>query len=211
MSKWERASRILIRHLNISLRSLSQNDISKFCDFLLETKRRDGALYLIGAGRSLDVLKLFGARIMQDPINLVTQPLALLPKPHIGDVDSALICTGTGETAPVISITESWMKINKNIGLITSLASKKHNSRILELVTRPKSLIFLPGITKRDIERRRKRPHEIHSPLTEIFFKKTILIPSQTKFELAVLAFLESVITELYFICEENVNGDTMP
>lgn len=200
-TKWRRASDSLIRSLRRSIRNQNQNDISRFCGFLLGTKRRGGTLYLVGAGRSFDVLRIFGARIMQEPISLPAQPLALAPKPHIGDDDSILICTGTGETASVISAVENWMRINENIGLITSFAAKKYNSSILKLITHPKTLLLLPGVTKRDIMRRRGDPHEIHPPLSAIFHRYTILIPSQTKFELSVLALLECVVTELYHSC----------
>jgi ferredoxin-NADP reductase len=148
---------------------------------------------------------MFGARLMKPPISVMTRPLALSPKPHIEDIDSALICTGTGETRPVLSMARSWLHINKNVGLISSFAAKDYASKIFSHVTNPNVLILLPGITQHDIKRRRTHPDEIHTPLIELFYAETFFMPSPTIFELTVLLFLESVITQLFFECK----GDT--
>ena len=202
MSEWEKASKTLIANLQDSLKRSTQDEILQFCNFLLKTKSRGGAVYLIAAGRSLEVLRMFGARVMTSPISIVTRPLALSPKPQIEDIDSALICTGTGETATVFSMTKSWLDINKNVGLISSFAAKDYPSKIFSLVTKPNILILLPGIAPRDIERRRENPEEIHTPLLELFYDKTVFVPSPTIFELTTLLFLESIVTQLLFACK---------
>ena len=202
MPVWERAFEELLNHLRDSLKYLNPDDTLRFCNFILETKDNAGTLYLVAAGRSLDVLTIFGARLMQPPISLVARPLALSPKPQIAKVDSALICTGTGETGSVLSMSKSWQKINKNVGLITSLAAKKYPSKIFNVVKKPKVSIFLPGITGTDIERRRNKPDQIHSPLSDLFHDGIVFVPSPTKFELTSLLFLESIITELYNTCK---------
>jgi len=205
MSAWEKASKTLLANLQDSLKRSTPEEVSRFCSFVLETKSRGGAVYLLAVGRSLEVLRMFGARIMKPPISVVTRPLALAPKPHIEDIDSALICTGTGETATVLSMTKSWLAINKNVGLISSFSAKDCPSTIFSLVRKPNVLILLPGTTLRDIERRRKNPEEIHTPLLELFHDKTVFVPSPTLFELTALLFLESAVTQLFFACK----GDT--
>jgi hypothetical protein len=210
MSAWEQASKTLLKHLKFSLKHVDLGNVREFCSFLFDTKRKNGALYLIGAGRSLDVLTIFGARLMQDPINLVVRPLSLSPKPRIQDSDAALICTGTGETASVLSMAENWLKINKNAALITSPTAEKYASQIFKVIPHPKILILLPGMTKKDIIRRRENPTEIHPPLNE-HFKSGVLMPSPTKFELTSLLFLESVVTELYYHRLEAANAAKMP
>lgn len=210
MQTWEKASKALVRHLKFSTRQLDSNATSRFIKFLLGTRQRNGTVYLIGAGRSLDVLMIFGARLMKDPISLLVRPLALFPKPRIEDADAALVCSGTGETASVLSMIQSWVEINQNIGLLTSYAARKYASRIFQVVPNPSALILLTGITKKDIIRRRRYPTEIHPPLHG-HFKGGLLVPSPTKFELGSLLFLESVITELYYDCVGDTNADTMP
>lgn len=197
MAAWEKASKILIGNLQDSLRHPTPEQVARFCNFLQETKRRRGTVYLIAAGRSLDVLRMFAARVAKSPIDLYMRPIALLPKPQIKDEDSALICSGTGETESVISMTESWLDINENLALISSFAAKKKPSRIFSIVTKPKVLILLPGIKPRDIKRRRENPKEIFTPLLELYYDETVFVPSPTIFELAALIFLESIVKQL--------------
>jgi len=197
MSAWEKASKALITNLQDSLKRSTTDEVVRFCSFLMETKSRDGTVYYIAAGRSLEVLNMFRARIVRSPLNLAMRPLALSPKPQIKDEDSALICTGTGETAEVLSNTSNWLVINRNIGLISSFAARDFPSTIFSLVSKPNVLVLLSGITPKDIQRRKDHPDETLTPLLELYYDKTVFVPSPTIFELTALIFLESIIKQL--------------
>jgi hypothetical protein len=202
MSAWEKASKALIVNLQDSLKRSTVDEVMRFCSFLMETKSRGGTVYLIGAGRSLEVLMMFRARVVRSPLKFDLRPLPLFPKPQIEDGDSALVCTGTGETASVLSMTENWLAINRYVGLISSFAAQAFPSKIFSLVTRPNALVLLSGIAPRDIQRRRDNPEETLTPLLELYYDKTVFVPSPTIFELTALVFLESIIKQLLTTCQ---------
>jgi hypothetical protein len=202
MSEWKRASIETIRNLRISIKTQNQVEIIRFCSFLIQTRNNGGIVYLIAKGRSLDVLNMFGSRIKQPPIDIPNGSFSKA-KPRIRDVDSALICTGTGETDDVIRSARDWLKINQNVGLISSVAAKDYPSKIFSIVTHPNVIILLPGITRNNIDRRRKFPDEVHTPFSELFPNKDTLVPSPTIFELSAIHLLENLIPQLLKLSNE--------
>lgn len=204
--KWDEASKKISKHLINSLKNINKKQIIGLKKFIINVKKRKGTLYLIAEGRSMDVLSMFGSRLTQDPIKLNIHQLTREPKPKIEKEDATLILTGTGETGPVIFAVKNWIRVNKNIALITSSAAKKERSAIFDVIKNPKPLILLSGIEPEDIHWKKNNPNKIHPPtLDALFFEGKLTVPGPTKFEMLSLLFLESMISEIYF----TLRGDT--
>ncbi len=79
-----------------------------------------------------------------------------------------------------------------------AILTSNADSKLLSIVKKPEVLAVIPGITKKDIERRARHPEEIHPPMTTYFQNSEVKVPSPTKFELAVMLFLEGIVSELF-------------
>lgn len=190
----------IIKYVTSLGQSVDETDVGEFCKFILDTRNRSGRLFLCAEGRSMSILSLFGKRLAQDPLNIQVMPLALSSKPQIKDVDSVLICTGTGETQNVCFLAQNWVKMNNHVGLVTSAAAKEENARILGIVSsterRPEAIVFIPGTETDDVKRRREFPNEIY-PSLRYYLRERRNTVSASKFELGVLLFSEIVVLGL--------------
>ena len=195
MTDWKIAFYELLDFLGVSSKEINLEDAEAFIEFLKEVKRSSGTLYLVGAGRSLEVLSFVGHRLRQIPISMKVHSWEESFSPMIKDDDALLVLTGTGETKRVHAILDDWRDFkNENIALISSKIAVPEKSEIFSII-QPKVQILFPGITKEDIDWKRKNQGRIYPTLFDLFTNR---VPGPTKFEIFSLLFLESVVSELF-------------
>jgi len=193
LSVWGNSYYELVEHLRQRTGKISDGDVNNLVKFLNNIRSREGILYLIAAGRSMDVLRIFGARLRQIPIKLQVKSFMDTFKQKLANSDAILILTGTGETHDVNKIVKEW-DINNQIALISSKCAASTHTEIFDLVE-PEITVLLSGIEPRDIEWKRNNSGRTHPPLFDLYNGS---VPGPTKFEIESLVFLESIIAEMY-------------
>jgi D-arabinose 5-phosphate isomerase GutQ len=205
-SIWGKTTAQLVKHLGTILDNQYSVHANTLVRFLLDLRNQGGALYLIAAGRSLNVLDCFKVRLEQSPINIEVRRLILSSQPTIQKSDAALVCSGTGVTETVVRSAKAWSEINTNIAIITS---KAQNTKLRQAIPDPKVLILIPGIKPQDVTTREEKGREIPLSIDDIYDPDEPFELRPSNFEMATLLFLEGVVFELFLNIKEGAKQST--
>jgi len=170
----------LIQQLKRGLKNADEKDFYEFAKFFLQNKR----IYVTGAGRSGLVGKFFAMRLMHLGNKVFVLGETNTPSIQKGDI---LVCiSASGSTSSVVN---------------AATTAKKHAATILAITANPKGILqelsdFTVMINNRDNKRRKK--HNVND-------RKT---PLGTLFELSSLLYLETLISEIMYVC--NIDEETM-
>jgi len=173
-----------------------QQNIERIIELFKKAKSREMRVFLLGAGRDGDILKMFGTRLVQinfprGQVKVVTEegPFDLL----MGSHSLAICLSGRGFTSPTTDIAKVLKDQGAELILITS--NKK-----CELVKQkiPDVTLFIEGLTRFEF----KLSRHAYGPDQTIRFGKKH--PPPTLFEIAALCILECIISSLYFAQSTN-------
>lgn len=168
--------RTILRTLQKNLEVLSEKEIEKFINGLNQSKR----IFIIGAGRSGLVGRAFGMRLMHLDFNVFVVGDTITPAIEKGD--TLLAISGSGETSMVRVCAE---------------VAKRKKAKILAITGNlHSSLGKIADISvKIPINVKAKRPLSARDYYARELRGTTM--PLGTPFELAVMIFCDSIITEL--------------
>ncbi|MFX1301340.1 MAG: SIS domain-containing protein [Promethearchaeota archaeon] len=173
-----RAMQLITDNLQKNIEFLRENaaNVTKFVDIIEKTAREGHCVFVVGSGRSAMVGQMFQTRLehLNVPVYFITNSRSV---PHLHKGDLLLVISGSGRTAIVKAIIESYLDSNPQIISITSYP-ESWIGRMSDLVVK------LMGRTKVDVARREKG-------------EEASLTPEGTQFEIASAVFLDSVIAEL--------------
>jgi 6-phospho-3-hexuloisomerase len=161
---------------NIEFLRKNADNVIKFVDIIEKTAREGHCIFVVGSGRSAMVGQMFQTRLghLDIPVHFITNSRSV---PHLHKDDLLLVISGSGRTAIVKAIIESYLDQNPQIISITSYP-ESWIGRMSDLVVK------LIGRTKIDVARREKG-------------EEASLTPEGTQFEIASAVFLDGVIAEL--------------
>lgn len=161
---------------NIEFLRKNADNVSKFVDIIEKTARAGHCIFVVGSGRSAMVGQMFQTRLrhLNVPVHFITNSRSV---PHLHKGDLLLVISGSGRTAIVKAIIESYLDQNPQIISITSYP-ESWIGRMSNLAVK------LIGRTKIDVARREKG-------------EEASLTPEGTQFEIASAVFLDGVIAEL--------------
>jgi len=173
-----RAMQLITDNLQKNIEFLRENatNVTKFVDIIEKTAREGHCVFVVGSGRSAMVGQMFQTRLehLNVPVYFITNSRSV---PHLHKDDLLLVISGSGRTAIVKAIIESYLDSNPQIISITSYP-ESWIGRMSDLVVK------LIGRTKVDVARREKG-------------EEASLTPEGTQFEIASAVFLDGVIAEL--------------
>lgn len=173
-----RAMQLITDNLQKNIEFLRENadNVTKFVDIIEKTAREGHCVFVVGSGRSAMVGQMFQTRLehLNIPVYFITNSRSV---PHLHKDDLLLVISGSGRTAIVKAIIESYLDSNPQIISITSYP-ESWIGRMSDLVVK------LIGRTKVDVARREKG-------------EEASLTPEGTQFEIASAVFLDGVIAEL--------------
>lgn len=173
-----RAMQLITDNLQKNIEFLRENadNVTKFVDIIEKTAREGHCIFVVGSGRSAMVGQMFQTRLehLNVPVYFITNSRSV---PHLHKDDLLLVISGSGRTAIVKAIIESYLDSNPQIISITSYP-ESWIGRMSDLV------VNLIGRTKIDVARREKG-------------EEASLTPEGTQFEIASAVFLDGVIAEL--------------
>jgi 6-phospho-3-hexuloisomerase len=161
---------------NIDFLRKSKSKVMKFVDAIEKASQDGKCVFVVGSGRSAMVGQMFQTRLehLNIPVYFITNSRSV---PHLDKGDVLIVISGSGRTAIVKAIIESYLDQNPNILSITSYP-ESWIGRMSDLAVK------LQGRTKIDIARKEKG-------------EDASLTPEGTQFEIAAAVFLDGVIAEL--------------
>ena len=161
---------------NIELLRRHSKRVKQFVEIIEKTVKEGHNVFVVASGRSAMVGQMFQTRLehLDVPVFFVTNSRSV---PYLNKRDLLIVISGSGRTAIVKAIVESYLDQNPQIISITSYP-ESWIGRMSNLV------IPLIGRTKIDIERREKG-------------EQASLTPQGTQFEIACAVLLDGVIAEL--------------
>ena len=138
---------------NIEFLRTHKNTVNKFVDIIEKTAREGNCIFVVGSGRSAMVGQMFQTRLehLDVPVSFITNSRSV---PHLKRGDLLIVISGSGRTAIVKAIIESYLDQNPQIISITSYP-ESWIGRMSNLVVK------LVGRTKVDVERREKGVHPL--------------------------------------------------
>ncbi|NOZ88802.1 MAG: 6-phospho-3-hexuloisomerase [Crenarchaeota archaeon] len=159
---------------------LSDEQVERFVETLVDAYRRGAKVLVMGAGRSGLVGRAFAMRLMHLGFNVYV--LGETITPSIGEGDIVVAISGSGRTQLIVTAAEAAKKVKAKIVAITSYPDSPLG-RLADIV------VEIPGRTKTapDIDYFARQILGIHEPLA----------PLGTLFEDTALAFLDGVVVEL--------------
>jgi 6-phospho-3-hexuloisomerase len=161
---------------NIDFLRENKSNVMKFVDVIEKAAREGKCVFVVGSGRSAMVGQMFQTRLehLNIPVYFITNSRSV---PHLDKSDVLIVISGSGRTAIVKAIIESYLDQNPHIISITSYP-ESWIGRMSDLVVK------LQGRTKIDIARKEKG-------------EDASLTPEGTQFEIAAAVFLDGIIAEL--------------
>jgi D-arabinose 5-phosphate isomerase GutQ len=190
----------LTKSLELSYSELKDQEkqIKSFIKLLVETKKDDGSIFLIGAGRSANILNFFMTRLIQ--LGFSEKNLSLVTEEKIPLLDpekTLVIClSGTGLTEPAISYAVEYAKSKTLTIFITG--NRHENNLKSPLFDYANIVIYIPGISEYDLSHKKEKPRAYGKD--QII--KFNLVPGPSLFECSAIFFLEAVISVLNKIKE---------
>lgn len=173
-----RAMQLITDNIQKNIEFLRENAdiVEKFVDTIEKTARKGNCIFVVGSGRSAMVGQMFQTRLehLNVPVSFITNSRSV---PHLHKGDLLIVISGSGKTAIVKAIIESYLDQNPQIISITSYP-ESWIGRMSDLVVK------LIGRTKIDVARREKG-------------EEASLTPEGTQFEITSAVFLDGVIAEL--------------
>ncbi len=161
---------------NIDFLRKNKKNVTKFVSAIEKTARDGHCIFVVGSGRSAMVGQMFQTRLehLNVPVYFITNSRSV---PHLDKGDLIIVISGSGRTAIVKAIIESYLDQNPRIISITSYP-ESWIGRMSDFV------INLQGRTKVDVVRKEKG-------------EDASLTPEGTQFEIAAAVFLDGIIAEL--------------
>ncbi|MFQ5762689.1 MAG: 6-phospho-3-hexuloisomerase [Candidatus Bathyarchaeia archaeon] len=173
-------SESIIKAVGDSLQEVDSNQVSSLIDLLIECKKSERKILIVGAGRSGLTGRAFAMRLMH--LSFGVHVIGETITPAVEKNDVLLAISGSGETTLVLAAA----KIAKNMGAKTVAVTSHPKSPLGQIADR---IVIIPGRTKvaekKDYFQRQILG--VHEPLA----------PLGTLFELASAVFLDSLIVEL--------------
>jgi len=174
-----------------------ENNVEKLIQELIFSRENHRDIFLLGFGRSSDVLNFFSTRLVQSiEYNWGQERLFEKHKVKMVNEDdfepiippnTLVIClTGTGKTSLTLSFAEAYLEMGAKLILVTS-----NTEGTLWKNEKVELKIYVPGLDETDIAK--KSP--ALEPDTPIRFKDTN--PGPTYFEFNSLILFESIISVL--------------
>lgn len=130
----------ILNELTQQAGKIAEGEITGF----LEQIKQANHIFLAGAGRSGIAVRAFANRLMH--LGFSVSLVGEINSPHSTEGDLLIICSGSGKTDSLVSLT----KKAKDNGLKVALVTMKPNSMIGKLAD---TVLVLPGTTKEDNKR----------------------------------------------------------
>lgn len=173
-----RAMQLITNNIQKNIDYLQEHaeSVHQFVDRILTTVEAGHDVFIVGSGRSAMVGQMFQTRLehLTVPASFVTNSRSV---PHLDKGDLLIVISGSGRTAIVKAIIESYLDQNPHIMSITSYPESwigRMSDNVVQLI----------GRTKIDVERR-------------AMGEQASLTPEGTQFEIAAAVFLDGIIAEL--------------
>lgn len=169
----------IIAELSANAEKIDRAEVVNFANEIMNAKH----IFLTGAGRSGVVIRAFANRLMH--LGFSVSVLGEISSPHSKSGDLVIICSGSGETASLVSLAEKAKCVGVNVALVTM----KPESSIGKLSS---ACVKLPGATKDENTRD----------------ENTFSQPMGSSFEQLALLTFDSLILDLMKI--KNETSETM-
>jgi len=155
---------------------ISDEDVDGFIDELLSAER----IFVIGAGRSGLVAKAFAMRLMH--LGLTTFVVGETITPAVGEGDTIVAFSGSGNTKTVAELVEKAREIGATVCLITS----RHDSRMGRIADR---------IVEIESQRDPVTDESMEFEIRQMMGEHKSFAPLGTLFETASMVFADAVIS----------------
>jgi len=162
---------------------LNEKEVQEFMDKVIHSR----TIFIVGAGRSGLVGKAFAMRLMHLGFRVYVVGETITPSVKPGDLLIAI--SGSGKTASTLTVVKTAKKLKTTVATITSY----DNSPIAKLSD---CVVKIKGRKRGELKRDyiSGQLTGAHEPLT----------PLGSLFELSTMVFLDSVITKLMKLYEED-------
>lgn len=163
-----------------SVEAISDSDKEKMVELLVEARRNNKKVFVIGAGRSGLVAKAFAMRLLHLGYNVYVIGETILPRASPDDILIAI--SGSGRTKLVVAAAEAAKSALVKVAAITSHPDSPLG-KLADIV------VVIPGRTKISLEEDyvTRQILGIHEPLA----------PLGTLFEDTTMIFLDGIVAEL--------------
>ncbi|WP_309492543.1 6-phospho-3-hexuloisomerase [Candidatus Hecatella orcuttiae] len=170
----------ILRSISLTVSKLDLEEVNKLIDLLIEAKRSDKKIMVIGAGRSGLVGRAFAMRLMHLNFNVHVVGETITPAVERDDI--LLAISGSGTTTVIVTAARIAKKVGAKIVAITS-------HRNSPLGKQADHTVIVRGRTKlaKDRDYFSRQILGVHEPLA----------PLGTVFEVASTVFLDSLVTVL--------------
>lgn len=170
----------IIKSVSFTVNKLELEEVNKLVDLLIEAKKNDRKIMVIGAGRSGLVGRAFAMRLMHLNFNVHVVGETITPAVERNDI--LLAISGSGTTTVIVTAARIAKKVGARIVAITS-------HRNSPLGKRADHTVVIRGRTKlaKDRDYFSRQILGVHEPLA----------PLGTVFEVASTVFLDSLVVVL--------------
>lgn len=158
--------------------TISDDDVNTFVEELLTANR----IFVIGAGRSGLVAKAFAMRLMH--LGLTTFVVGETITPAVGEGDTIVAFSGSGNTKTVAELVETAREIGATVCLITS----RRDSRMGRIADR---------IVEIESQRDPVTDESMEFEIRQMMGEHKSFAPLGTLFETASMVFADAVISRL--------------
>ena len=178
--KFKEAFMYIANYLLHAIDLISDSEVERFIDILIDTFRNGRKVLIIGAGRSGLVGKAFAMRLMHLGFNVYVHGETIVPA--LAPQDLVIAISGSGRTKLVVTAAEVAKGLGAKVVAITSYIDAPL-AKLADLVIR------IPGRTKvsKEDDYNIRQLLGIYEPLA----------PLGTLFEITAMVFLDSIVTEL--------------
>jgi 6-phospho-3-hexuloisomerase len=180
MKRFEDAVDEIITGISDAMTQLNPVQVEDVIQILLQARKEERRVLIIGAGRSGLVGKSFAMRLMHLGFNVYVMGETI--NPAVGQDDLAIIISGSGSTALPVTVAEIAKKLGVRVLAITS----NPDSSLGKVADR---IVKIPGRS------RVAQEEEYHS--RQLLGEHESLAPMGTLFENSCMIFLDSLIAEL--------------
>lgn len=180
-ARFRTALKQLLNAVDAVLREVSDQQVKKMIDILVEARKKGKKVLVIGAGRSGLVGRAFAMRLMH--LGFSSYVLGDTITPPVGEGDVVVSISGSGTTSLVVTSSKAAKRVGAYLIAITSHPDS-------ELASIADHVVVVKGRTKDEATKQEYFARQIlgiHAPL----------LPLGTLFEDSCMLLLDSVIVEL--------------
>ncbi|NYT00940.1 MAG: 6-phospho-3-hexuloisomerase [Methanocellales archaeon] len=186
LSTVKSAVKMMGNHIINSVEDLEDEKIKEVIDQILNTKKNEKKIFLLGAGRSGLVGRAFAMRLMHLGLNVFVVGETNTPSVEKGDI--LVVVSGSGETQSVVGLAQ----IGKHLGAkIISITSNPNSTsaRIADVL-----IVLGVKVNTDDMDYLERQVRGTHRPLP----------PLGTLFEMTSMIFLDGVVAALMQITKKS-------